>query len=520
MTIRPQIMLSAVTVVCGMSMHQAQSQAETVEEVRELIGLNSLTERLGAGQVPTGAGIGILQCEASEGGANWGPDTSLVDFAGKSFTYPAGSPGVSSHATTVARWAYGSNWSVAPDISDIYVYEVGSFLLTGFLRTGQGSLAPKSLPDSSIRIMNHSWIGQFGNSNDNQAMNRFDYALLRDNVTAMVGRANDAGSDARLMAYAFNSLTVGTTSGTHATADTPAGFDGPGRMKPDIIAPGAFTSYSTAVASAAAAVIHETIQTDPVLAADSLAIRLPIMKAVLLAGASREGDWTNNPVGGVTARPIDEVEGAGIINIDRSHRIITGYRQTGALELDDAPEIALSGFDYAKTSPGQTRWWRFSTSVPLEEVGIALTWPRVPNISNYQSYVLMDIDLELVKIVDGAPEAIVDGVASGVYDSGNHKSNSRVDNVEMISIRGLAPGEYAIRMDRINSTTTTSGGIAWLFIESDEGPIGDFNGDFLVDGQDLAMLLSAWGTDDPDLDITGDGIIDGADLAQLLSNWS
>ena len=75
-------------------------------------------------------------------------------------------------------------------------------------------------------------------------------------------------------------------------------------------------------------------------------------------------------------------------------------------------------------------------------------------------------------------------------------------------------------MDRINSTTTTSGGLAWLFIESDEGPIGDFNGDFLVDGQDLAMLLSAWGTDDPDLDLNGDGIIGGADLAQLLSNWS
>ena len=155
MTNRPQIMLSAVTALCAASLLQVQSQAETVAEVRELIGLNSLTERLGPGQVPTGAGIGILQCEASEGGANWGPDTSLVDFAGKSFTYPAGSPGVSSHATNVARWAYGSNWSIAQDISDIYVYEVGSFLLSGFLRTGRGGEAPRctsSLPDSSIRI--------------------------------------------------------------------------------------------------------------------------------------------------------------------------------------------------------------------------------------------------------------------------------------------------------------------------------------------------------------------------------
>ena len=520
MTIRPQIMLSAAAVLCGMSIHQSQSHAETVAEVRELVGLNALTDRLGVGQVPTGAGIGILQCEGSEGGANWGPDTSLADFNGKSFTYPAGSPGVSSHATNVARWMYGSSWSVAPDIADVFVYEANSFLFTGFLRTGQGSLAPLSLPDASIKIMNHSWIGQFGNSNDAQAVNRFDYAILRDNVMGMNGRANDAATDSRFLAYAFNSLTVGTTSGTHATADTPSDFDGPGRMKPDIIAPGALSSYTTGVASAAAALIFDTIQNDSVLAADPLAPRLPIMKAVLLAGASREGDWTNNPVDGVTARPIDEIQGAGIINVDRSHQIITGYRQTGRLTLEEAPEISLSGFDYARTNPGQTKWWRFSTAVPLDEVSIALTWPRISSTSTYASYSLMDIDLELVKIVDGVAESIVDGVGSGTYESGNHQSNSQVDNIELISIRGLAPGDYAIRMDRMNSTQTTYGGLAWLFIESDQGPIGDFNGDFLVDGQDLAMLLSAWGSDDPDTDINGDGTVGGADLTQLLSNWS
>ena len=189
-------------------------------------------------------------------------------------------------------------------------------------------------------------------------------------------------------------------------------------------------------------------------------------------------------------------------------------------DVDRGADALYAALDHAAAVLPTVPEVNATLAEPAEEIGIALTWPRVPNISNYQSYVLMDIDLELVKIVDGAPEAIIDGVASGVYDSGNHKSNSRVDNIEMISIRGLAPGEYAIRMDRINSSSTTSGGLAWLFIESDEGPIGDFNGDFLVDGQDLAILLSAWGTDDPDLDINGDGIIGGADLAQLLSNWS
>ena len=514
MPIRPQFMLSAAAVLCGMSIQISQSQAETVEEVHELVGLTALTDRLGAGQVPTGAGIGILQCE-SDGG----PDTSLPDFIGKSFTYPAGSTNVSDHATTVAKWMCGSSWSIAPEVADIFVYRAGSFLFSGLLRTGQGSSAPLSPADASIKVMNHSWIGQLAESEDVQVLNRYDHVILRDNILGMNGRANDAASDSRLLAYAFNSLTVGTTSGTHATADTPSDFDGPGRMKPDIIAPGGFTSFSTGVASAAAALLYDTIQSDSVLSADPLAPRAPVMKAVLLAGASRDGDWTNNPVDGSTARPIDMTQGAGLMNVDRSHQILTGYRQTGRLTLEEAPVISLTGFDYARASPGQTKWWRFSTTIPLEEVSIALTWPRVPNTTTFTSHSLMDHDLELVKIVDGVAESIVDGVGSGTYESGNHQSNSQVDNIELISIRGLAPGDYAIRMDRMNSTQTTYGGLAWLLIESDEGPLGDVNGDFQVDGQDLAMLLSAWGSDDPALDLDGDGTVGGADLSQLLSNW-
>jgi len=50
---------------------------------------------------------------------------------------------------------------------------------------------------------------------------------------------------------------------------------------------------------------------------------------------------------------------------------------------------------------------------------------------------------------------------------------------------------------------------------------GDFNGDGMVDGADLALILSSWGVcgDVCMEDLTGDGIVDGADLARLLSAW-
>ena len=53
----------------------------------------------------------------------------------------------------------------------------------------------------------------------------------------------------------------------------------------------------------------------------------------------------------------------------------------------------------------------------------------------------------------------------------------------------------------------------------DEIP-GDLNLDGIVNGADLSILLSAWGTADPVADIDGSGNVDGGDLAILLSNWT
>ncbi len=59
-----------------------------------------------------------------------------------------------------------------------------------------------------------------------------------------------------------------------------------------------------------------------------------------------------------------------------------------------------------------------------------------------------------------------------------------------------------------------------LVFEPVSGPIGDLNGDGVVDGADLGQLLSAWGACDgcPE-DLDGDGFVDGGDLGILLSNW-
>ena len=48
--------------------------------------------------------------------------------------------------------------------------------------------------------------------------------------------------------------------------------------------------------------------------------------------------------------------------------------------------------------------------------------------------------------------------------------------------------------------------------------VGDLNGDRMVDGGDLSMLLTAWGMNGPG-DLDGNALVNGADLTRLLDRW-
>ena len=50
-------------------------------------------------------------------------------------------------------------------------------------------------------------------------------------------------------------------------------------------------------------------------------------------------------------------------------------------------------------------------------------------------------------------------------------------------------------------------------------PPGDLDGDGVVGGADLGLLLAAWGSVDPEADLDGSGTVDGGDLGLMLANW-
>ncbi len=80
----------------------------------------------------------------------------------------------------------------------------------------------------------------------------------------------------------------------------------------------------------------------------------------------------------------------------------------------------------------------------------------------------------------------------------------------------LTAGTYIVGVGGYAAGNAGTGLLTVLGPEDPDCP-GDFNGDGVVDGADLTILLGDWGGGAADLN--GDGLVDGADLTILLGNW-
>jgi hypothetical protein len=505
--------LVAATLVCS---------GPAAADVFDDIGFTALKARLGAA-TPTGAGYGVGQIEAEESAGNFGPNTSNPDFSGKTFTPQSGPFGASGHATTVGLALYGNVGSIAPGVTNIFVWSAGNWATTGFLRTNQSG-QPPLVPPAGMRIFNHSWIGSFGSTFlDNDALRRFDFQVQRDNVFAVCGTNNGAGSPASaLVGYGFNQITVGLASGNHCNALTPTGLDGQGRRKPEIVAPAGFTSFSTPIVGAAAAVLFQTTDLDAGLVVNPNADRAIVIKSVLLAGTTHRPGWSNGAVAsgpnrGTTSTPLDPLYGADLLNIDRSHMILTGQEQNGSTSVPTAPNVGERGWDYiAAPAANTSTWYRFRVFEVADELSVLATWNRSV-ATNFGSWSLMDFDLQLWRVSGSSLATLVGDPGLGFFAGGNVTSTSTIDNVEHLYVTGLAPGEYAIELRRKpGSQTTLPVAISWYV--TDTNPLGDLDGDGSVNAADLAILLGAWSTSGPG-DLNGDRFVDASDLAILLGNW-
>lgn len=487
-----------------------------------LLGYNELAARVGAENVPTGVGVGVAQIEAtSVAGQNaYVPDPAFTPFAAVVFTEHTLPWAVSAHATNVGQHIYGVG-APAPGVVDVHCWLADDWLTDGGLHVSGGSGMPPDEPPQGVRVINNSWVGTFGSASlDNEAMRRADALVEREDV--LLVSAIGTGSNL-MLGNGYNGLTVSTATQNPIGYLTPATLDGPGRTKPDIVAPVSSRSAATGIVSGVAAALFETAQG---LSDGGEADRPETLKACLMAGAARGKAWSNGaPTSGesrgVATRPLDPTQGAGTVNIDRAHLILTGGRREGTSSPAGQTPLPRAAWDSSALLSGASRFYRFKTTGEADEVSVVAVWERRV-AGNFWSFTSANFDLELWRLsASGASESMVGPAGAAVFDGGNVVSRSAADNVEHVRVTGLAPGDYALEVRRAD----TLGGSAWEFTVAwlwpeQECP-GDANGDNLVNFTDLNIVLSHYGqAGTPGSlpgDVDGNGVVNFLDLNIVLS---
>ena len=451
-----------------------------------------------------GSGASVLQVEAGSQarddmgnviGENYTPNLNDGFFTTNNFN-DIGSPqstGSLSHATTVGRVIYGSRttdspvnrFGVAPGVGSAGTSPIETLSANQFLNShlGGGSSEPQIQTQD---VSNHSYI--FKVSNDTRiplidriaaienTLTRLDYTINEGNTTTVAGTggANTAattGLPAGLV-QAYNTINVGLSNGTHAAGLTTLNTEG--RIAIHVVADQTAPSYTTAVVSGGAAILHQT-------GAGTDAVKQEVIKATILAGATKDdlsGPWTRTP-----DQPLDLVYGAGEINVLNNHNIQQGGEFDGSTS-DPVNPVGLNGWDYEPSlATGEERFYEFSVVAgqKLNDLSIVLTWNLNVEDSTASRFTwvpttsLADLSLELYDSSTGFLAAMIDS------------SDSAVDNVEHIYISDLSPGTYHLRV--ANNATASFDTDFGLAFRSTAVLLGDIDRSGVVNFQDIAPFV-------------------------------
>ncbi|MCB1121632.1 MAG: S8 family serine peptidase [Verrucomicrobiae bacterium] len=410
---------------------------------KDEIGYTQLQEVLGEA-LPDGSGVRVVMVEANAANAPsylYLPNGGNSEFDGKTMTDASGlSTGFSSHATGVASIFFGNSTSFTPGIVEISTF-LSDDWMDASLNTG-ATAAPSVIPG---QVINHSWVSAFSDSSyDTYALNvlaRFDLAIDRDQVTAVVGLNNGSGNpQPQLLTSGYNSLSVGLTNGNHSRGFST--FAGLGRMKPEIVAPMGTTSNATPVVSSIAALLRQVANSH----ASPTAIRPEVIKACLMAGATKEEfpNWSHTE-----EKPLDAVFGAGEVNVYNSYFIMSAPEQS--------PDslVAEKGWDYGQvstTNRQQVYFLNVAEGQLLLDLSVMLTWHRDVSVSRFNN------------------TSSLDNLSLQFYEADNQNlgnviatSDSPVDNVEHLYLPDpMEPGEYALVVNGPGGESFQSAyGLAW-----------------------------------------------------------
>ena len=397
-----------------------------------------------------GAGIRVAQPEAelSTNPPTWevnpaaaGQPTSLFTYIssdGSSTAYTNSLGVESSHADGVAQNFYGISSGVATNVAHVDNYEADYFYNSVIAAT-----FPANIND---RVVNQSFIfTDVAVSNQESIDSSYDDYAAKFSTLFASGAGN--GGTVSPPATCYNGIGVGVSDGSSSIGPTPDN----GRAKPDIIAPGGYTSFSTPyVAGAAAVLMQAGLRGDGGNDTNSTA-DIRTIKSLLLNGAIKPADWTNN-----SPSPLDARYGAGILNVFNSYEQLAGgkhgYIVSASVSTGGAhpPTGAtgtvstLSGWDFNTNSSsinfdGVNHYYFNVINSPSNTAftaTITLVWNRQQNQTD-----INNLDLFLYNAANSNLVAA---------------STSVVDNVEHVFIPQLPQGRYDLQVLKNGGTNAVS----------------------------------------------------------------
>lgn len=468
--------------------------------------------------LPDGAGVAVAQVEAnllqgSSGKTNdqfevQASNSSTVssapftymDFngylsssAGYSYSITSGttttlySDSVSTHADTVASYFYGSS-GYGTGVSGVDNIDAGAFQGYFLGITGATNTAPvafniqhvsytspaqngsQTLSLQNVKVINQSFTDQTSSTSGvsaasyttwingvNAAYDNFTNAHGTIFVSAVGdGSATYTTTPSQINppATAYNSIAVGAYP--YSSTATGLGPTNDGRSKPDIVASGAFTSYTTPiVAGAAAAMVQAGTAADGYSNADGLsqsqystaATDERTIKALLLNGATKPTGWTNNytvtngtytylaPAANATT-PLDPRYGAGLVNLANSYSNLLAGRTAAST----VPIAQKEGWDFSSISSGISNTANYTFDLSNAGQAYDLTSTLVWN-AQVQQLVSRSSVVTYNETLNNLDLMLYNAAGSLVASS-----TSTLDNVQQIYSLNLLPGTYRLEV--------------------------------------------------------------------------
>ncbi len=383
----------------------------------------------------TGAGVPVVQADAMDSDSvpafevNYAfldkPESlfTWISTNGATNVFPNALGLESSHANQVANCFYGPYAGVAPGVAHVDNYEADYFWQ--YIVADGGPMSGQVVNQSFVFLVDtpsQLWIDSAYD----------DY--IATNGAVFCGSVNGLDSGVGPPGTAYNGIGVGAYGAGAVITDGPT-FDN-GRSKPDIVAPGFETSFTTPYVAGAAAVLLQAAAAGCGGTNTSEAGDVRTIKALLLNGALKPFDWTH-----ATNAPLDTRYGAGVLNLYYSCQQLAGGQQGFTSE-----NCVSSGSAHPPVSngppAGSMAGWNY------ESVNIN---PLQDTVDHYLFNVCSNSTLTATLVWERqAGMTNINNLALFLYNATNAAllscSVSMVDNVQHLYLPHLPPGEYDLEV--------------------------------------------------------------------------